>query len=228
MAFLTWHGVVCRSGGEPIRLKQRGFWMYGRTIAAVSLACALLGSSLPAQAQPMPTYDPDGRYSGGQTSGRRYELFGGMSYAGSIRRETVTAPGKYAPGTIIVNTIGAAALSHSGQRHGAQIRHRRRPHRLHLGRHHARRRQEGMAGLDAAVADAQAPARSAALHEGRAGQSARRARDVSRLLALPHPRLERAGDDRPGRFVGLLPPDERRRDRPLQPREGRRDGVVLR
>ena len=78
--------------------------MYARTVAAVSLACALLGSSLPAQAQPMPTYDPDGRYSGGQTCGRRYELFGGMSYAGSIRRETVTAPGKYAPGTIIVNT----------------------------------------------------------------------------------------------------------------------------
>ena len=78
--------------------------MYGRIAAAVSLACALLGSSLPAQAQPMPMYDPDGRYSGGQTTGRRYEFFGGMSYAGSIRRETVTAPGKYAPGTIIVNT----------------------------------------------------------------------------------------------------------------------------
>src|ERR1041385_8600991 len=78
--------------------------MYGRTLATVALACALLGSSLPAQAQPMPTYDPDGRYSGGQTTGRRYELFGGMSYVGAIKRETVTAPGKYAPGTIIVNT----------------------------------------------------------------------------------------------------------------------------
>ncbi|MGB9367685.1 MAG: L,D-transpeptidase [Xanthobacteraceae bacterium] len=75
--------------------------MYGRTVAAVSLACALLGSNLPAQAQYL--NDPDGRYSHGQT-GRRYEFLGGMSYAGSIRRETVTAPGKYAPGTIIVNT----------------------------------------------------------------------------------------------------------------------------
>jgi len=78
--------------------------MYGRLLATVSLGCALLGSSLPAHAQPMPTYDPDGRYSGGQMTGRRYELFGGMSYTGAIRRETVTAPGKYAPGTIIVNT----------------------------------------------------------------------------------------------------------------------------
>ena len=78
--------------------------MYGRTVAAVSLVCALLGLSIPAHAQPMPMYDPDGRYSGGQMTGRRYELFGGMSYTGAIKRETVTAPAKYAPGTIIVNT----------------------------------------------------------------------------------------------------------------------------
>src|SRR6478736_3320396 len=78
--------------------------MYGRIVAAVSLVCALLGASLPAQAQPMPTYDPDGRYSGGQTTGRRYELFGGMSYVGAIKRQTVAAPGSYTPGTIIVNT----------------------------------------------------------------------------------------------------------------------------
>jgi lipoprotein-anchoring transpeptidase ErfK/SrfK len=103
MAFLTRHGSIRRSGAEPIQLKQRGFWMYGRTVAALALVCALLGSSLPAYAQPMPMYDPDGRYSGGQTS-RRYELFGGMSYVGAIKRETVAAPGKYAPGTIIVNT----------------------------------------------------------------------------------------------------------------------------
>ena len=77
--------------------------MFGRTVAAVALACALLGSSFPALAQPMPSYDPDGRYSGGQTS-RRYEFFGGMSYVGAIKRETVAAPGAYAPGTIIVNT----------------------------------------------------------------------------------------------------------------------------
>jgi len=48
--------------------------------------------------------DSDGRYSGGQLGTKRYELFGGMSYVGAIKRETVTAPGTYAPGTIIVNT----------------------------------------------------------------------------------------------------------------------------
>ena len=31
---------------------------------------------------------------------------------------------------------------------------------------------------------------------------------VSRLDALPHPRLERAGDDRPSGLVGLLPHDQ--------------------
>jgi lipoprotein-anchoring transpeptidase ErfK/SrfK len=76
--------------------------MYGRTVAVLSLACAMLGLSVPAQAQYMG--DADGRYSGGQLGTKRYELFGGMSYQGAIRRETVTAPGKYAPGTIIVNT----------------------------------------------------------------------------------------------------------------------------
>ena len=76
--------------------------MHGRSVATASVICTLLGLSFPAQAQYM--YDPDGRYSGGQTTGRRYEFLGGMSYAGAIKRETVTAPGKYAPGTIIVNT----------------------------------------------------------------------------------------------------------------------------
>jgi len=75
--------------------------MYGRSLATACLLCALLGPSLPAHAQYL--YDPDGRYSGGQTS-RRYEFLGGMSYAGAIKRETVAAPGKYAPVTIIVNT----------------------------------------------------------------------------------------------------------------------------
>ena len=76
--------------------------MYGRTIATLSLACALLGLSLPAHAQWLG--DPDGRYSGGQLGTKRYEFLGGMSYVGAIKRETVAAPGNYAPGTIIVNT----------------------------------------------------------------------------------------------------------------------------
>ena len=54
-------------------------------------------------------------------------------------------------------------------------------------------------------------ARSAAPHGRRHRQSARRARDVSRLDALSHPRLQRAGDDRPGGVLRLLPHDQRGR-----------------
>ena len=75
--------------------------MQSRLVTAVSLALSIVCvSAVTAQAQ---MYDADGRYSGGQTS-RRYELFGGTSYVGSIKRQTVSAPGNYAPGTIIVNT----------------------------------------------------------------------------------------------------------------------------
>ena len=69
---------------------------------AVPLVLMLLCAGTAAQAQYLG--DPDGRYSGGQLSTKRYEFLGGMSYVGAIRRETVSAPGNYAPGTIIVNT----------------------------------------------------------------------------------------------------------------------------
>ena len=81
--------------------------MQSRFLTAASLGlCVFCVSAVTAQAQ---FYDPDGRYSGGQTN-RRYELFGGESYAGAIKRQTVSAPGNYTPGTIIVNTteIGRA------------------------------------------------------------------------------------------------------------------------
>ena len=75
--------------------------MHSRFTAAVA-AVLLCASAGVAQSQHLG--DPDGRYSGGQLGTKRYEFFGGMSYVGAIRRETVAAPGKYAPGTIIVNT----------------------------------------------------------------------------------------------------------------------------
>jgi lipoprotein-anchoring transpeptidase ErfK/SrfK len=76
--------------------------MPSRFAAAVPVAVTLLcASAVMAQAQQI--YDPDGRYSGGSPKSR-YTLFGGYSYASAIPRSTVSAPGNYAPGTIIVNT----------------------------------------------------------------------------------------------------------------------------
>src|SRR5262245_1873339 len=81
-----------------------------------------------------------------------------------------------------------------------------------------------MAVLDAARADAATPSRSAAPYGRRSGQPARRARALSRVLALSHPRLERTRDDWTGGVVRLLPAHQRGRDRPLRARTGRRDG----
>src|SRR3954470_3411466 len=75
--------------------------MQSRFLTAISLGLGVFcASAVTAQAQ---VYDPDGRFSGGQTS-RRYELFGGTSYVGAIKRTSVSAPGNYTPGTIVVNT----------------------------------------------------------------------------------------------------------------------------
>src|SRR5439155_10520385 len=81
-----------------------------------------------------------------------------------------------------------------------------------------------MAGLDAAAGDAATPPRPAALHGRRPGESAGRARDVSRLLALPHPRLERALDDRTGGVIRLHPYAQRGCHRPLRKGQGRHQG----
>ncbi|SOR29500.1 protein of unknown function [Methylorubrum extorquens] len=78
-----------------------------------------------------------------------------------------------------------------------------------------------MARLDAAGRDAAAPPRPSAAHGGRPGEPARCARDVSRDLALPHPRHQRAAHDRAERVLGLHPHDERGRDRPLRAHPGR-------
>src|SRR5262245_48025278 len=103
--FLTGTGQNGRSDPDQNRLKQRGFSMQSRFVAALTLAAALLASAVVAQAQ---MYDPEGRYSGGNPRPRGGALFGtvgGWGYgAGPIPRSTVNYPGNHAPGTIIVNT----------------------------------------------------------------------------------------------------------------------------
>ena len=59
---------------------------------------------------------------------------------------------------------------------------------------------------------------------GRPGQPDGRPRDVSRRDGLSHPRHQPAGDDRSGGVFRLLPPRQRRRDRPLFARRGRGEG----
>src|SRR5262249_28674588 len=86
---------------HPEPLENLRVSMHARFVRTAAFGLVFLATTLAAQAQS--SMDPDGRFTGGQTS-RRYEFFGGTSYVGAIRRTTVSAPGNYAPGTIIVNT----------------------------------------------------------------------------------------------------------------------------
>ena len=86
---------------------------------------------------------------------------------------------------------------------GAALRHRRRARGLHLGRRRKSVANGGIAGLASAGRDDRPPALSAALHGGRPGQPARRARALSRQDALSHPRHQSAVDHRHVRVVGM-------------------------
>ena len=118
-------------------------------------------------------------------------------------------------------------LSGARRRQGDALRRARRPRRFHLDRHRAHFQDEGMAGLVPAAGDDRAPALSAAPDGGRTGQSARRARYVSRQHALPHSRHQPAVDHRPLRFVGLRRHAQRRRRGSLQPGQVGTRVVVL-
>ncbi len=158
--------------------------------------------------------------------------FGGGSSVGSpIARTTVSFPDNYRPGTIVIRSgerrlylvlgngqalrygigVGRDGFGWSGVKHISAKREwpawtppaqmlRRRPD---LPRHMA-------GGLDNPL--------------GARAQPARRTRALSRLLALSHPRLERARDDWTGGVVRLLPAHQRRCHRPLRAGAGGRDG----
>jgi lipoprotein-anchoring transpeptidase ErfK/SrfK len=69
-----------------------------RLLTVVTLALAALAAGFgPAHA--FPNSDPEGRYTGGAPLSKLFKFYGP-----SIRRETVSIPGKYVPGTIVVNT----------------------------------------------------------------------------------------------------------------------------
>ena len=76
--------------------------MYLRFLAGLAVSTLLVLSSAP-QSQANPSWDPEGRFTGGRFSGGRsgnWNFFGGSP----VPRQTVSFPGKHAPGTIIINT----------------------------------------------------------------------------------------------------------------------------
>ena len=139
-------------------------------------------------------------------------------------KQLVDFSGKESAGTIVIDTPNKFLYLVQGDgkalRYGIGVG---KPG-LRLGRRENDLSQARMAGLDATAGNAGAPPRPATPHGGRPVKSARGARDVSRLVALPHPRLQRALDHRHQRIVWLHPDAQRGRDRSLQPRQCRRQG----
>ena len=149
----------------------------GRGLLLVTLL--MLGGARHAQAQ--------GFLNSRDIMGGGPNFFGGG--ASPIPRTAVMYPTNYSPGTIVISTPERRLYLVLGN--GRALRYG-----IGVGRdgfrwggtsHH---RQEGMAELDTAVADAAPSPGPAAPHGRRCRKSARRPRDVSRLNALSHPRLE--------------------------------------
>ena len=85
-----------------------------------------------------------------------------------VPREVVASSG-YSPGTIVISTAERRPLLRARRRHGDPLRHRRRPPRLHLGRHKTVARKAEWPDWTPPAADAEAPARPAAPHGRRHG-----------------------------------------------------------
>ncbi|HET9902899.1 MAG TPA: L,D-transpeptidase [Xanthobacteraceae bacterium] len=72
---------------------------------AVAMAIGGLLFGLVAQASANPSWDPEGRFTGGAPDGRLGSLgYFGFGGSGPVPRQTVSFPGNYAPGTIIIRT----------------------------------------------------------------------------------------------------------------------------
>ena len=135
-------------------------------------------------------------------------FFGGGGGSSPIPRTTVSFAGNYAPGTIFINTAERRLylVLGNGQalRYGIGVG---RDGFRWSGTHRITAKKEWPSWTPPSQM-LRAAARPAAPHGRRHRQSARRARDVSGIDALSHPRLQRAGDDRTGGVLRLLPHDQ--------------------
>jgi L,D-transpeptidase catalytic domain len=113
VAFLGFAPLARRRSWLVERLGTNGtrMMMLARLIAGLALSVALLAA--PTGASANPSWDPEGRFSGGSPTGGQgnWNMGGGgfgsggfMGRSGPITRSTVSYPGRHAPGTIVINT----------------------------------------------------------------------------------------------------------------------------
>ena len=158
--------------------------------------------------------------SGGAPTGKRFSLFGMQE----IPRSTVRFDGNHKPGTIVINTAERRLYYVHGD--GSALRYGIGVGRVGFtwkGVKTVTEKKEWPAWTPPAQMLKRRPDLPRHMVGGIDNPLGARAMYLG-SHALPHPRLERAGDDRPGGVVGLLPHDQRRRGRPLQSRAGRHDG----
>ena len=140
------------------------------------------------------------------------------------QRQEVNYDGRERPGTVIINTkerlLYLVRENGRATRYGIGVG---RPGFTWAGTHSISSKREWPDWRPPPEMIRRQP-EPAALHARRSGQPARRPRHVSRLDALPHPRLERALDHRPSGVVRLHPDAQRGRHPPLQPGQGRDAG----
>ncbi|MGY4498571.1 lipoprotein-anchoring transpeptidase ErfK/SrfK [Bradyrhizobium sp. GM24.11] len=165
-----------------------------RVVTACAFATALLTVPLAARAQtlgyaPMQpqVYPQDQTYSQGYTSEAPQATDEDAALPDRLRRQIVSFDRNEPAGTIVIDTANTYLYYVLGN--GRAIRYG-----VGVGRegftwsgvaeHYP---QGGMAGLASAGRDDRASALSAALRRRRPRQSARGARDVSRLQRIPHP-----------------------------------------
>ena len=202
---VAFHALIELTGVEAMRL-----------IVCTAVAGALLAMTVSSHAQ---SYDD--RFYGG---GPLHRLLGMSGSSGPIAKTTVSFAGNYNPGTIIINT---------GERRLYYVLGGGQAIRYGIGVGRVGFTWAGTTAVSAKKEwpDWTPPAQMRARRHGLPAHMAGGidnplggARDVSRILALSHPRLQRAGDDRTGGLVGLFPHDQRRRHRPLQPGQCRGQG----
>ena len=132
----------------------------------------------------------------------------GAGGSSPIRRQTVSFSGNYAPGTIYINTaerrLYLVLANGQALRYGIGVG---RDGFRWSGTHRITAKKEWPSWTP----PSQMLRRRPDLPRHMAGgvdNPLGRAGDVSGLDALSHPRLERAGDDRPGGVLRLLPHDQ--------------------
>ena len=141
----------------------------------------------------------------------------------SAARSSTTAPtSRPAPSSSTPRTPTSTSCSATA---GDALRHRRRPRRLHLGGHadHHPHAPSGRTGRPPAEMIARQPYLPRYMAGGPGNPMGARALYLG-THHLSHPRHQRPAHHRPARVLRLHPPDQRRRRRPLQPRERRHQG----